>query len=495
MSWSEFRGGVRLRNSSRTAILLLIAMLLFARACAWAAEPASPEQQAIRKVYVDNFQGKFGSADLRQKVVDRLRSSGKWQLVNTAAEADATVRGAGELWVKGYLSNSPHAATSQRQPVYGGYLSLQLQNKGGETIWSYLVTPARLHWSGVDQDMVDRIVHRLTAELERGAESNTRAAAAPSQSVTLAGAGATFPAPLYQEWIQSFSEAHPEIRTTYQAVGSEEGIRMLKDGKVDFAASDVPLSDEQMAGMQLKVANVATVLGGVVPAYNLPGVGPDLRFTPAVLAEIYLGKITKWNDPQLRALNHGLPDLPIVVVHRSDGSGTTYTWTSFLSATSPEWKSAVGAGMRVQWPTGEAAQGNDGVSDKVAKTPGAIGYMELTWAIRNELAYGLVKNAAGRFVQANLASLSAAATATPEKGDLRAPLVNAPGGNAWPITTFTWILAPVAAGDPQKSAALDALLHWMLTAGQKESAGLGYQPLPKEIADRELQRTVAAALR
>jgi phosphate ABC transporter phosphate-binding protein len=403
--------------------------------------------------------------------------------------ADAVLHGTGELWVRGYLSASPHSPSSLREPVYDGYLSLQLDNRTGETLWSYLVTPGRMRWRSAADDMADHGVRLMSAALERGHLPGDAAPPVSGPQLSLAGAGSTFAAPLYQDWIESFEEHHPDVHTSYQGAGSEEGIQLLRQGKVDFAGSDVALSDSEMAALHGRFDHIATVLGAVVPAYSLPALGRDLRFTPAALADIYLGKITRWNAPELRALNHGiaLPDLPIIVVHRSDGSGTTATFTAFLSATSPAWKSAVGSGMRVTWPGGEAAAGNDGVAAKVASTPGALGYMELTWAIRNELSYGMVRNADGAFVQANLATLSAAAASAASARDLRASLVNAPGRDAWPITTFTWILLPAAADNPQKTAALHDLLRWMLTAGQKECSGLGYLPLPKEIADRELR--------
>lgn len=475
---------VRLPMPSRSASFLVAALILMVAVLR--AQPSQP----IRTLYVDTFQGGPGSADLRKLVAERLRAQHKWQLVNQPSAADAIVHGSGEFWIKGHLTNSARAAAGQVESVYGGYLSLEVQSRSGQILWSYLVTPGRLHWSGVPQDMADHMVRLMAAALARSAAPGVEATTAPAAQVTLAGAGSTFAAPLYQDWVESFGERHPEVRITYQAVGSEEGIRLLQQGKVDFAASDVPLSDQQMESTHVRFENVATVLGGVVPAYNLPGIGRDLRFTPELLAQIYLGKIARWNDPRLRSVNRGarLPDQPITVAHRSDGSGTSFAWTAFLSATSPEWKAAVGAGMRVRWPAGEAAPGNDGVAVKVAATPGAIGYVELTYAIRHELSYGLVRNAAGKFVQANLTTLSAAARAAPHAADLRASLLDAPGNNAYPITTFTWIVVPVSAENPQKQAALRDLLRWMLTSGQRECAGLGYLPLPKEVADRELRQ-------
>jgi phosphate ABC transporter phosphate-binding protein len=451
-------------------------------------QPSAP----IRKIYVDTFQGSLGSDELQKSVVGSLRQNGNFHLVDNPSDADAIVHGSGEIWVEGHVATSPHGTT--RETVYNGYLSLDVKNRSGETLWSYLVTPGRTY-SDVGREMANHIVRLMAAALAQGAARTAPASSVSGSPVTLLGAGSTFAAPLYQEWIESFQALHPQVRTTYQAVGSEEGIQLLKAGKVDFAASDVPLSDEQMAGMPVKFDNIATVLGGVVPAYNLPGIGSDLRFTPEILARIYLGKITRWNDSALRAINRwvSLPDEPIVVVHRSDGSGTSFTWTSFLSATSPEWKSTVGAGMRVNWPIGVAVVGNDGVVAKVAETPGAIGYMELTYAVRSKLSFGLVKNAAGKYVQANLATLSEAAKTAPATGDLRASLVNPTGrDDAYPITTFTWILLPKSTEDPQKRAALRDLLRWMLTSGQKESSGLDYLPLPREISAQELRQVDSA---
>jgi phosphate ABC transporter phosphate-binding protein len=471
----------------------MVILLTFAIA---ALAPLSVRASApsIKTICVEKFQGKPGAADLRAKVIDRLRALGKFELVDNPSSADAVLHGTGELWVKGYLSASPHDPSGLHEPVYGGYLSLQLDNRNGETLWSYLVTPGHMRWKSAADDMADHSVRRMAAALEHGSATGGAAPVASGAQLSLAGAGSTFAAPLYQDWLESFEERHPEVHTSYQGVGSEEGIQLLQQGRVDFAGSDIALSDSEMDALHGHFDHVAVVLGAVVPAYNLPGLGRDLRFTPAVLADIYLGKITRWNAPELRALNHGvsLPDEPIVVVHRSDGSGTTATFTAFLSTTSPAWKSAAGSGMRVMWPAGEAAQGNDGVAAKVSATPGALGYMELTWAVRSELNYGMVRNADGNFVQANLTTLSAAAAAAGSAPDLRASLVNARGHDAWPITTFTWILLPASGDNPQKTAALHDLLRWMLTAGQKECSGLGYLPLPRDIADRELRAYPAA---
>jgi phosphate transport system substrate-binding protein len=444
-------------------------------------------QAPLKKIVVTAFQGKLGSAQLRDKVIARLRDSGGVKVVDDASDADLVVRGAGEMWLKGYVTINPHPTAGVRQPVYGGYLSLELETKGGEVLWSYLVTPGRMHWNGLADDMSSHIVRLMLAALRQGDDAVAEPAQRSQNRIAISGAGSTFAAPLYQDWIDSFEERRPEVRATYRAVGSEQGIHLLQERKVDFAASDVPVPDAEMAAMPVKFHQYATVLGGVVPAYNLAEIGRDLRFTPEVLAEIYLGKITKWNDPKIRALNGGasLPDEPIVVLHRSDGSGTSYAWTEFLSRNSAEWKSRVGSGMRVAWPAGKGVEGNEGVAAELTQTPGAIGYIELTYAIRHELSYGLVRNAAGKFVEANLPTLNAAAQAASTTGDLRASLVNAPGRDAYPIATFTWILLPTADSSP-KSAALRDLLQWMLTSGQKECAALGYLPLPKNLAEKQL---------
>jgi phosphate ABC transporter phosphate-binding protein len=470
-------------------VVLAIALAVCCCGPAMQAEPSTAASGTAKRVFVDAFQGKLGAAQLRERVVARLHSSGEVKVVDNAADADIVVHGSGETWLKGYVSINPRPTASVRQPVYGGYLSLEVATKSGEMLWSYLVTPGRMHWSGVDQDMADHIVRLMLAALKQSNPEAAQPFSGTAGQFALSGAGSTFSAPLYQAWIASFEDRHPEIHATYRAIGSEGGIRMLEDGKLDFAASDVPLSDEEMAARTVKFKQYATVLGGVVPAYNLAGVGRDLQFTPEVLAAIYLGKITRWNDAKLRALNRGvsLPDAPIVVLHRSDGSGTSFAWTEFLSKTSVEWKAGPGEGMTVAWPCGEGIAGNEAVAAKIGETPGAIGYIELTYAIRHELSFGLVRNAAGRFVQANLTSLALAANTASSSGDLRTSLINAAGRDAYPIAAFTWILVPASA-DAKKSAAMRDLIEWMLTSGQKECAGLGYVPLPKDVAEKELSR-------
>jgi phosphate transport system substrate-binding protein len=309
--------------------------------------------------------------------------------------------------------------------------------------------------------------------------------------MTLNGAGATFPAPLYQKWFESFQQRHPNAHINYGAVGSEAGLRLLMDGKVDFAASDVPLSDERMSQSKTTFLHFASVLGAVVPIYNLQGPERNLNFTAETLAGIYLGTIKKWNDPRIRESNRNVPlaESDIVVIHRSDGSGTTFVWTDYLSKVSPEWKATVGAGTVAKWPVGVGAEGNEGVAAMVQQTPNSIGYVELVYALRRQLSFGTMRNAAGQFVEAGLPSVTAAAegVAGAMTSDFRVSITNAPGRDAYPIATFTWWLFPreLASGD-KKSAFLE-LLQWVLTSGQKQCSALGYAPLPREIANRELQ--------
>jgi len=462
--------------------VLIASTLLFP----FAVFPLPP--QPVPKVFVDNFQVETGAQEMREEVIARLRASRRVSLVDNASQADLVVRGDGAVWLKGFVAINPRPSAGSRQPVYGGFLSLQVEHPNGQMVWSHMVTPGRMHWNGVIADMADHIVQLMLAAIPYPGGESTPTSAPLSEHVILSGAGSTFAAPLYQSWVESFAQLRPGFRITYQPVGSEAGIELLREGKVDFAASDVPISNAPVAPSSLKVEQFATVLGGVVAAYNLPGVTRDLRFTPEILARIYLGKIVRWNDPQLREVNHGvnLPDSPIVVLHRSDGSGTTFAWTKYLSLTNKEWEAAVGTGMRVEWPTGEGLAGNESVAARVAKTPGAIGYVELTYAIRNRLSFGLVRNAAGQFVQANLDTLGAAASQA-LTGDVSASLVNAPGKDTYPIATFTWLLLPSSSGnDSEKSAALHQMLRWMLTDGQRQCSALGYVPLPMGIAEKEL---------
>jgi phosphate transport system substrate-binding protein len=311
-----------------------------------------------------------------------------------------------------------------------------------------------------------------------------------AQSV-LVGAGATFPQPIYNRWFQAYEESHPGSRVRYEGGGSESGIRKLREGSVDFAASDMPLDDAQLAQLGRPVLQLPSTLGAVVLVYHLEGFAQELRLTPETLAGIYLGRVRRWNDPAIQSVNRGatLPARDIHVVHRSDGSGTTFIWTDYLAKVSADWKSNPGAGTSVSWPVGEGADGNEGVARAVAGTPDAIGYAEFIYALFNRLSYALVRNAAGGFVQADLESIAAAAadSAQAMPPNFRISITNAPGRKSYPIAAFTYLLVPVKGTDAKKSALLRDLLGWVLTSGQRQSAALGYGSLPPEIIRRAQQ--------
>jgi phosphate transport system substrate-binding protein len=309
------------------------------------------------------------------------------------------------------------------------------------------------------------------------------------------GAGASFPNPIYSKWFDVYHQKNGNIQFNYQSVGSGAGIKQMTDGTVDFGATDGPMNDDQIKAFQAKrgtnVLHFPTVLGGVVPTYNVPGVTGALNFTPEALAGIYLGKITKWNDPAIAGANKGvnLPAQDIVVVHRSDGSGTTYIWTDYLSQVSDEWKSKVNKATSVNWPVGLGGKGSEGVTGLVKQTPDSIGYVELIYAAQNNITYGTVKNSSGAFVKADLASVTAAAAGAAKTmpADFRVSIVNAAGKTAYPIASFTWLLVPAKIQDATKRDAIKAFLKWMLTDGQGYAEQLSYAKLPKEVVDKELQ--------
>jgi phosphate transport system substrate-binding protein len=315
---------------------------------------------------------------------------------------------------------------------------------------------------------------------------------APAQQVAMNGAGATFPYPIYSKWFDEYHKKFPSIQINYQSLGSGAGIQQVTAGTVDFGASDGPMNDEQIKAFEAArhsgILHFPTVLGADVPAYNVPGVTAALNFTPEALAGIFLGKITQWNDPAIAGANPGvkLPKADIVVVHRSDGSGTTYCWTDYLSKVSPEWEKRVGRGTSVKWPVGLGGKGNEGVSGQIKQTPYSLGYVELIYAIQNKMTYGKVRNAAGQFVAATLASVSAAAASVKDMpDDFRVSITNPPGSAAYPIATFTWLLVPEKIGDEAKRKAMQAFLRWMLTDGQKLAPALDYAPLPAPVVAKE----------
>jgi phosphate transport system substrate-binding protein len=311
----------------------------------------------------------------------------------------------------------------------------------------------------------------------------------PEASLTINGAGATFPNPIYSKWFAEYQKSHPNVRINYQSIGSGGGIKQLSAQTVFFGASDGPMTDAQLKAAPGAILHFPTVLGGVVPVYNVTGLTQPLRFSGAVLADIYLGKITKWNAPAIAQLNPGvtLPADDIAVVHRSDGSGTTYIFCDFLSKVSPEYQQKVGVATSVNWPAGVGAKGNEGVSGLVRQTPGAIGYVELIYALQNKMPYGSVQNKAGQFVTASLDSVTAAAAGAAMPDDFRVSITNADGANAYPISSFTWLLLYERPTDKARSAAMIDFVKWALTDGQKFAPSLGYAPLPQPVVAKEMQ--------
>jgi len=302
---------------------------------------------------------------------------------------------------------------------------------------------------------------------------------------TLNGAGATFPYPMYSKWFSEYHKLHPDIQINYQSIGSGGGIRQVLAGTVDFGASDGPMTNEQLAETKTKILHVPTVLGAVVPAYNVPGVTTEIKFTPEALAGIFLGRVTSWNDPGLTGANPGvnLPNQPIIVIHRSDGSGTTFIFTDYLSKVSPDWQSQVGKNTSVKWPVGLGGKGNEGVAGMIRQMQGAIGYIELIYAVQNKIPYGVVRNAAGNFVKASLDSVTAAAASVKNMpADFRVSIANAPGKDAYPIASFTWLLIPAQSKDPAKGKIIADFLSWMVDDGQKMTTELTYAPLPENVA-------------
>jgi phosphate transport system substrate-binding protein len=307
------------------------------------------------------------------------------------------------------------------------------------------------------------------------------------------GAGATFPYPIYSKWFSEYNKLHPNVQINYQSIGSGGGIRQLTNETVFFGASDGPMTNDQLLAAPGKILHFPSVLGGVLPVYNIPGDrDPDLRFTGSVLAGIFLGKITKWNDPEIAKLNPGvnLPNLDVTVVHRSDGSGTTYIWADYLSKVSPEWRQKVGVATSVNWPVGLGGKGNEGVAGLVKQTPGSIGYVELIYALQTKISYGSVQNAAGEFVHATTATVTnaaAAAKGTAMPADFRVSITNAPGRDVYPISSFTWLLLYENPKDKQRAKVMVDFMKWALTDGQRYAPDLGYAPLPGEVVQREME--------
>jgi len=309
-----------------------------------------------------------------------------------------------------------------------------------------------------------------------------------AQAQKLTGAGATFPYPIYSKWFSEYSQAHPGVEINYQSIGSGGGIRQVTAGLVDFGASDMPMTDDALAASKIKLIHIPTVLGAVVPIFNVSGV-EDIKFSGDVLADIFLGKITTWNDSRIAKDNPGvsLPNLKIIVVHRSDGSGTTYIWTDYFSKVSQEWANGPGKGASPSWPVGVGGKGNEGVAGLVRQLPGAIGYVELIYALQNKISFGEVKNAAGNWEKGSIEGVTEAAASIKQlPADYRISITNAPGKNAYPISSFTYLLIPVHSADPTKGKVIKDLLSWIVTSGENEVSALSYAPLPKNVAEKVL---------
>lgn len=448
---------------------------------------AQAPSAGAKRLYVEAFATKADAQKLREDLIAELRKVPSVSIVSNESSADLILAGGGEVWIKGYRSFSPRSELklpSNGMPIYSGFMSVELKDQQGVTLWSDLVTPGP-EASDVAKDLSKRITKHLAQELS---QPDPPVAAVPQQAAApLHGAGATFPYPVYSKWFINYRSGGAQI--TYDPVGSEAGLRQLLARSVDFSASDSPEGIQELSpGSDAQYLFLPSVVGAVAPIVNLPGFPDGISLTPEALAGIYLGKITKWNDPLLKQSNRGLslPDLDIRVIHRSDGSGTSYAWTSYLSQTSPEWKTKVGASLDPKWPVGRGAMGNDGVAATVKELGGSIGYVEYIYALKNHLSYAKVRNQNGEFVEASLESIGAAVSRLMQiSDDLKVSVVDAPGSGSYPIAAFTWLVVPLHIDDAAKRAALTAFLKWMLGPGQRQAAALGYLPLPKEVVSRE----------
>jgi len=314
-----------------------------------------------------------------------------------------------------------------------------------------------------------------------------------AQAQKLTGAGATFPYPIYSKWFSEYSAAHPGVQVNYQPIGSGGGIRQVTSGLVDFGASDMPMDDAALAASKIKLIHIPTVMGAVVPIFNVPGVN-DLRFSGSTLADIYLGKIQSWDDAAIAKDNPGvkLPSQKIIVVHRSDGSGTSFIWADFLSKVNKEWENGPGKSTSPGWPTGVGGKGNEGVAGFVRQLPGAIGYVELIYALQNKISYGAVKNEAGNYVKGSIEGVTeAAATVKNMPADYRISITNAPGTNAYPISSFTYLLIPATPVNPANQNTIKDMLSWIVKSGESEASHLSYAPLPSSLQQKVLKTIYA----
>jgi phosphate transport system substrate-binding protein len=313
-----------------------------------------------------------------------------------------------------------------------------------------------------------------------------------AQAQKLTGAGATFPYPIYSKWFSEYSSAHPGVEVNYQSIGSGGGITQVTKGLVDFGASDMPMTDQALKDSPIKLIHIPTVMGAVVPIYNVPGAA-EIKFSPDVLADIFLGKIGNWSDPRITKDNAGvkLPDQKIIVVHRSEGSGTSYIFTDYLSKVSKEWADGPGTGSSLNWPIGVGGKGNEGVAGLIRQLPGAIGYVELIYALQNHISFGEVKNASGKWVKASIEGVTAAAATAKIPADYRVSITNAPGDDSYPISSFTYLLIPAKSADANKEKVLKDMLSWIVKDGEGQVSTLSYAPLPQALADKVLKTVYA----
>jgi phosphate ABC transporter phosphate-binding protein len=474
-------------SESRFRRIVCLAFCFLIPGTAMASQTSSPHR--VRRIYVEPFVIQSGAEQFREDVIAELRKVSSVSLASDGSSADAILGGGGEIRIKGHSSHNPRLGQvpPNGTSVYTGFLSVELKDANGQTLWSYLATPQTVS-GDMAKDLSARIVKNLAASLN-DAKSLSRTVPPPQPATILQGAGATFPYPVYTKWFTNYRRENPALRIDYEPIGSEAGIGKLIANSVDFGASDSPKATRELApGDGKKYLFFPSVIGAVVPVINLPGLPGDIAFTPEALAGIYLGTIKKWNDPVLTRANRGvrLPNLDIVVVHRADGSGTSYAWTDYLSKTSNTWKSQVGTSLDPRWPVGRAANGNDGVARIVKEEAGAIGYVEFIYAIRNRLSYGRVQNRHGEFVLASFESIAAAAIRSSGiNDDPEVSLVDGPGSGAYPISSFTWIVVPAQITDSAKRSAIVNFLQWMLGPGQRQAAAMGYVALPKAILAKE----------
>jgi phosphate ABC transporter phosphate-binding protein len=479
------RLGKSIPSRAREQAVLVLICFATLPAVAW-----QPKHGKVDRLYVEAFVTKSPTDTFQKDVTAELRKISSISLAPNESGADLILGGGGEIWVKGYRPFSPRSEMrlpTNGTPVYGGYVAVELRNKQGVTLWSDLVTPGPSSEDAA-KDLARLIAKHVAHALEMG-QTLPITESLPQAMVALKGAGATFPYPVYSKWFANYRRQNMEVEITYDPVGSEAGVRKLLAGEVDFGAADSREAIHDIApGEESKYFLLPSVVGAVVPIVNLPGLPGEISFTSEALAGIFLGKIKKWNDPVLKKINPrvDLPDLDIVVIHRAEGSGTSYAWTDYLSKTSQEWKSAVGAGLDPKWPTGRAAAGNDGVAKLVKELGGSIGYVEYIYALQNHLNYGKVRNRNGEFVEASLESIAAAVShGAQNRDDLNMSIVDAPGAGSYPIATFTWLIVPVHVPDDAKRTAIASFLRWTLGPGQRQAAALGYLALPKEIVGME----------